>query len=250
MNTSSSISCFLWKRIGLALGLLVASVFMVHAEEPAAPKLPVMFTVMAWDVFDSTEDLVLNYRSKGKPQAVDIVWRDRSPAFACDGPGQLVFSRTAQRGGKKVEVPVATADIPAGMTRALLVFGRNSATEPGAMPYKVTVIDDSYTIFPGQSVRFINYSVMEMAGSLGDQVFTVHPGREHVVSAALSPDVQLLSLRLARRDAAGGWRRLRSTMLPMSEGLRVLMFLIDDPAKPGRPELVLIRDRVEPAETS
>jgi hypothetical protein len=104
-------------------------------------------------------------------------------------------------------------------------------------------------VFPGQSVRFINHSTVEMAGSLGEQVFTVAPGRDQVVPATLSAGGQLLSLRLARRDAAGGWRKLRSTMLPMSAGQRVLVFLTDNPQRPGNPELVLLRDQVEPVKT-
>ncbi len=94
-------------------------------------------------------------------------------------------------------------------------------------------------------MRFINRSTVELAGSLGEQVFTVVPGRDQVVPATLSAGGQLLSLRLARRDSAGGWRKLRSTMLPMTAGQRVLVFLIDNLQRPGNPELVMLRDQVE-----
>lgn len=226
--------------------LVVGFSAVLRAQEPAAPASPVVFTACAWDVFDTEKDLTVNYQQKGKKQALEIAWRDRSVVRPCDGPGLLVFTQTVVRDGKSTEVPVATAEIPAGVTRALLVFGRNTVRERGAMPYRVMVIDDSYTVFPGQSVRFINHSAVEMAGSLGEQVFTVVPGRDQVVPAALSAGGQLLSLRLARRDAAGGWRKLRSTMLPMAAGQRVLVFLTDNPQRPGNPELVLLRDQVEP----
>lgn len=228
--------------------LLVVAGFSaaLRAQGPAAPASPVVFTAFAWDVFDTEKDLVVNYRQKGKKQTMEIAWRDRSVAQACDGPGSLVFTQTIVRDGKSTELPVATAEIPEGMTRALLVFGRNTVREPGAMPYRVMVIDDSYAVFPGQSVRFINHSSVEMAGSLGEQVFTVAPGRDQVVPATLSASGQLLSLRLARRDAAGGWRKLRSTMLAMPAGQRVLVFLTDNPQRPGSPDLVLLRDQVEP----
>ncbi|HEY9250471.1 MAG TPA: hypothetical protein VIO38_15135 [Rariglobus sp.] len=204
-----------------------------------------MFTAFAWDVLNPDGDLVLNFKVKGKPQSVGIAWRDRSLPLVCEGPGPLVFTRTGERDGKPVEIPVASADIPEEMTRALLVFGLNPSREPGAPLYRVKVIDDSYTVFPGQSVRFLNYSSMELGGSLGTQAFVVMPGGDQVVPATLPETNRLLPFRLARRDAAGGWKKLRSTGLPMSEGLRVLVFLLDDPQKPGRTELVLLRDRVE-----
>lgn len=231
--------------------LLVVAGFSaaLRAQEPAAPAPPVVFTAFAWDVFDTEKDLAVNFQRKGKKQTMEIAWRDRSVAQACDGPGSLVFTQTVMRDGKSTEVPVATAEIPEGMTRVLLVFGRNTTRGPGTMPYRVTVIDDSYAVFPGQSVRFINHSTVELAGSLGEQVFTVVPGRDQVVPATLSAGGQLLSLRLARRDAAGGWRKLRSTMLPMAAGQRVLVFLIDNLQRPGNPELVLLRDQVEPVTT-
>lgn len=221
----------------------------LRAQEPAVPAPPVVFTAFAWDVFDTQRDLAVNYRQKGKKQTLEIVWRDRSAAQACDGPGPLVFTQTVVRDGKSTEVPVASADIPAGVTRALLMFGRNPSRAPGALPYVVKVFDDSYSVFPGQSVRFLNYSRTELGGSVGEEVFSVVPGQEQVVPAVPASGAQLLSLRLAGRDAAGGWRKLRSTMLPMSTGQRVLVFLIDSQQHPAGPELVLLRDRVE-ADTS
>lgn len=231
--------------VGLVLLLCVGTT--VRAEEAvAAPKPAPVFTALAWDVFDSSEELILNYTHKKKLRSVQILWRDRSLPMPVDGPGALVFSRTVERDGKKIEVPVATAEIPEGMTRALLVFGSNPSPTGGEPAIRIMVINDSYPVFPGQSVRFLNYSRRELGGSVGEQSFAVAPGGDVVVPAVLPEANRLLPFRLARRDAAGGWKKLRSGGLPMSSGLRVLVFLIDDPRKPDRPEMVLIRDRVEP----
>jgi len=233
--------------------LLVYALFMavavpaLKAQEPvpSVPKPAVTFTALAWDVFDPDDELTLNYTHKKKLKAVQIPWRDRSQALPVDGPGELVFTRTVQREGKSVEVPVATATIPEGMTRALLVFGKNTQTAPGGASIRIMVIDDGYTVFPGQSVRLLNYSRMSLGGSVGTQAFEVAPGRDQVVPASLPEENRLLPFKLARRDEAGAWKKLRSTGLPMTAGLRVLVFLIDDPVRPGRPEMVLLRDRVE-----
>ena len=222
----------------------------LRAQEPAAPPAPIVFSAFAWDVFNAEKDPTLNFRRRGKLQSVELAWRDRSTPQACDGPGPLVFTHTEVRDGKSTEVPAASAEIPAGMTRALLVFGRNAARGPDALPYSVFVIDDSYEVFPGQSVRFINRSRVEVAGSVGDRMFTVAPGREQVVAALLAPGARMSSLRLAGRDSTGSWRKLRSTMLPMSVGQRVLIFLVDDPRRPDSPEMVLLRDQVEPEASS
>lgn len=239
------------RAVRALISLLVAGLFAVtgpvmHATEPAASKPVVMFTAFAWDALTDDGNLVLNVKVKGVILPVQIAWRDRSPPLVFDGPGQLVFTRTTKRDGKTVEAPVASADIPAGMSRVLLVFGRNTVKGPGELPYIVKVFDDSYTVFPGQSVRFLNYSRTELGGSLGSQAFSVAPGGDQVVPATLPETNRLLPFRLARRDEAGGWKRLRSTGLPMEERLRVLVFMIEDHQHPGQTELVLLRDRVEP----
>ena len=219
---------------------------VAQAEEPAAPKKPtVTLTAFAWDVLTPDGDLMLNVKINGKLQPVQIAWRDRSVPLVCDGSGPLVFTQTKEQKGKTVEVPVASADIPAGVTRVLLIFGHNPSHGPGELRYLVKVLDDSYTVFPGQSVRFLNYSHMELGGSLGGNAFSVAPGGDQVVPAALPEKNRLLPFQLARRDAAGGWKRLRSTGLPMTEGLRVLVFILDDQKNPGRPDMVLLRDRAE-----
>lgn len=233
----------------LIVGIVLAAASIAASAQttPSPAPSPVTFTVMAWDMFDPDNDLELNYPSGGKLRTMRAAWRDRSPAMECDGPGPLVFSRTIERDGQKTEQPVATAIIPEGVTRALLVFGRAPGPGPAGGPaVRVMVIDDSYAVFPGQSARFLNYSRVELGGSLGDRDFFVSPGHDVVVPAALPETNRLLPFRLARRDATGAWKKLRSTGLPMSPNLRTLVFFIDDPARPDRPEMVLIRDTVPP----
>lgn len=227
----------------LFAGFFAVFTAVTQAAEPAVPKPTLMFTAFAWDALSDDGGLVLNVRMKGKLQPVSIAWRDRSLPLAYDGAGPLVFTSTEQRDGKAVEVPVARADIPAGVTRALLIFGRNPAHGPGELRYLVKMIDDSYTVFPGQSVRFLNYSGTELGGSLGGQAFSVVPGGDQVVPATLPETNRLLSFKLARRDASGAWKKLRSTGLPMTEGLRVLVFMMDDRQHPDQPELMLLRDQ-------
>ncbi len=226
--------------------LLTLCALVAQAAEPVTPKPLVMFTAFAWDALTPDGNLVLNVKVKNKINPVQIAWRDRSVPFVYEGTGPLVFTQTGERDGKPVEVPVASADIPAGMSRVLLVFGRNPAHGPGELRYIVKVLDDSYTVFPGQSVRFLNYSKTELGGSLGGQPFSVAPGAGQIVPATLPEKNRLLPFQLARRDVAGAWKKLRSTGLPMTEGLRVLVFMVDDRQHPDQPELVLLRDRVEP----
>jgi hypothetical protein len=236
-------------RLVTLLGVLVLPLIAEPGEpQPSAPKPLVMITAFAWDVLTPDGDLVLNIQVKGRLEPVQIAWRDRSLPLVYEAPGPLVFTKTERRDGGSVEVPVARADVPAGMSRALLVFGRNPASGPGELLYRVKVIDDSYTVFPGQSVRFLNYTPIDLGGSLGGKAFSVAPGADQVVGAALPERNRLLSLKLAKREADGSWKRLRSTGIPMTEGLRVLVFLIADPRRSDQPEMVFIRDRVQPEE--
>jgi hypothetical protein len=92
----------------------------------------------------------------------------------------------------------------------------------------------------------LNYARLELGGAIGEQTFKVESGGDKVVSVALPEANRLLSLRLARHDASGGWKKLRSTSLAMTAELRVLVFLFEDSQRPGRTEMVLLRDRVEP----
>lgn len=236
-------------RLATVFGILVLGLALLAGGslDAAGPTVPVKFTALAWDVFDPDNDLTLNYALNGKPVPLTISWRDRSPAMVCDGAGPLVFSRTVQRDGKSVEVPVATAIIPEGVTRVLLVFGLNPKAAAGESRIRVMVVDDSYSVFPGQSARFLNYSHIELGGSLGGQSFVVAPGGDAVIPAMMPEANRLLAFRLARRDTAGAWKKLRSTGLPMSSGLRTLVFLTENPLRPDRPEITLIRDVVEPS---
>ncbi|MFA6960886.1 MAG: hypothetical protein WC205_09065 [Opitutaceae bacterium] len=235
----------LHSRRSLFFIILLSFCTLVIQAEPATPKPVVMFTAFAWDALTPDGNLVLNITVKNKLNPVQIAWRDRSAPFVYEGSGPLVFTRTEQRDGRPVEVPVASADIPAGVSRALLVFGRNPGHGPDQLRYLVKVLDDSYTVFPGQSVRFLNYSQTELGGSLGGQDFSVAPGGDKVVPATLPETNRLLPFKLARRATTGSWKRLRSTGLPMTEGLRVLVFMTDDRQHPDQPELVLLRDRVD-----
>lgn len=234
----------------LVLIVCLAAALSGRGQDASAPSSQsVKFTVMAWDIFDEERNLELNYTSRGKPRTLQAVWRDRSSVLECDGAGPLVFTQTVEIEGTKTEVPVATAEIPQGITRALLVFGRNPRPTPGDQAIRVMVIDESYTVFPGESVRFLNYTKMALGGSLGNQPFEVAPGGDRVVPVALPETNRLLPFKLARRDEQGAWRKLRSTGLPMVAGFRVLVFLIEDRENAGRPGMVILRDQVEPPAT-
>jgi len=235
---------FLLKSRSFAAWLLAASAVMAHAQ-PVAPKPPVVFTAMAWDLTIPEGGLALNFKAEGRERTIELYGRERSLEQACDRVGELVFSQKVERDGKLINVPMATASMPEGIVRALLVFGRNPSREPDSPPYLVKVIDDSYALFPGQTVRFINLSRLRLGGTLGAQPFEVMAGQDKVIPASLPEADRLLPFKLARWDA-GGWRRLRSTGLPMSAGLRVLVFLTDDPSRPDNPKLVLLCDKVEP----
>lgn len=216
------------------------------AQNTAVPTPPVLITTMAWEILDPSEELTLNYTHRNRPQSVSVLWRERSRPAPIDGAGELVFTRTTERNGQAIEIPVATARIPEGMSRVLLVFGRNPNATSGESSIRVLVIDDSLSVFPGQSVRLINYSTLELGGEIGARSFSVSPGRDQVVPADLPETNRLLPFRLAKREAQGGWKKLRSTGLPMTPDLRVLVFLVDDPARPATPRLVLVRDVVTP----
>lgn len=230
--------------IHMLAALLIGAVSVSRGQEPAAPKPPVVFTVMAWDLLAEDGDIVLNYSLKGKPQPVTISWRNESQPLVCAGAGPLTFTRTVTRNGKKTEEPVVTAEIPEGVTRALLVFGRNAPGAADAPLLRVRVLNNGYDVFPGQSVRFLNYSSVELGGTLGEETFSVASGGDRVVAASLPEVNRLLPFKLLRREA-GVWKKLRSTGLPMGPGQRVLIFLVDDRKNPGRLEMVLLRDQVE-----
>lgn len=230
--------------------LVPVAVFLIWLAPVQANEAPVspdkgVFTIMTWDVHQAEKDLVVNYTSKGRKQELLVPWRDRSVEASFDEFGPLVFTVTQARVDGPVEVPVAVADIPEGAKRLLLMLVENPAREAGGTPYLVRVMDDSHTTFPAQSVRFVNWSQVELAGMLGERMFTVGAGQSQTVPAELTGGGQLLSMRLASRNGVGGWRRLRSTMLPISEKSRVLIFLLDAKAGAGRTELVLVKDQVD-----
>lgn len=236
-------------RLGIFGGVFALFVLMAHAEAPSAPAQQALFTALSWDLVIPDGGLSLNVRVKNKERSVVLFGRERSAPQLCDGRSELVFTKTISRDGKSIEAPVAKAVIPNGMTRVLLIFRVNPSRSPSDLPYLVTSIDDSYSVFPGQTVRFMNCSTQALGGMIGIKTFTVEPGADQVVPVSLPEPDHLLPLKLAGRDANGVWRKLRSTGLPMSPGQRALVFMIDDPARPGRANLLLLSDQVEPPAT-
>lgn len=236
----------LFPRLTLPLAA-IALAFTGRAQTPApSPAEEVKFTAVAWDDLSAEGDLTLHYRRAGVLREANIAWRDRSGVMECDGPGPLVFFKTAVIDGAETEVPVATAEIPEGVSRALLVFGRGRNADGEKPALNVVVLDDSYSVFPGQSVRFMNYTGRLLGGSVGEQKFQVAPRSSQVVPAELPERNRLLPFKLASGEG-NGWRRLRSTGLPMTDGLRLLVFLTEDPRNPGKVEMVTLRDQVEQA---
>ncbi|MFH1499225.1 MAG: hypothetical protein ABII82_15530, partial [Verrucomicrobiota bacterium] len=108
-----------------------------RAEETSSASGPVLFTTMAWDVFSAEDDFSLNYRAAGKSRVAEIPWRMRSEVMECQG-GPLVFTRTIRTAEGETEVPVATAAIPDGASRVMLIFSRGDDSS-GKNGLRVTV---------------------------------------------------------------------------------------------------------------
>ncbi|MDF3058522.1 MAG: hypothetical protein K0R17_2737 [Rariglobus sp.] len=119
----------------------------------------------------------------------------------------LVFTRERidPSTGQPVRVPVARVSWPAGVRKALLVFVPRSIRGADGLEFDVLAIDDGFEAFPGNSLRVLNLTPVNLLGRIGERQAEFKPGVSPVTDLAdlVPPGAAAVALALGMRTETG-----------------------------------------------
>ena len=100
------------------------------------------------------------------------------------------------------------ASLVPGTKKMLYFVGLNSAKQEGQLPLKLYGIDDSQTVFPDSSYRFINFAPVPLVVDFNKKRFAVKPGQPKVQKVSLSEAGEFTPfvVRTSKGKVLGGTR--------------------------------------------
>lgn len=185
---------------------------------------------------------LINLAADGAETPCAVPANTLSPELACGLKDNALHFLSA--GDRK---PAATAKIPAGLKRAILVF---VAAEPGAagLPWRVFVIEDSPKNFPEGGAFVANFHRQDIRFVIGENKTMLKPGGSHGFPRPEKRDEFNMAPVVFQFQQKEVWTTASESMLRFAPGLRYLIFAFVDPAS-GRPRISTYQDfrRADPA---
>lgn len=137
--------------------------------------------------------------------------------------------------------PAATATIPADVKAAILVFVA-APKAPGALPWRVFVIEDSAKNFPDGGAFVANFHSQDIRFVIGETKLMLRPAGSHGVARPAQRDAFNMASVAFQFQQGDTWRDASESMMRFLPGMRYLMFAFIDPAS-GRPRVVTFQDQ-------
>ena len=109
---------------------------------------------------------------------------------------------------KKPYLLVGKASFVAGTKKMLYFVGQNGSDKEGQLPLKLYGIDDSQTVFPDSSYRFINFAPVPLVVDFNKKRFALKPGQPKVQKVRLSEGGEFTPfvVRTSKGKVLGGTR--------------------------------------------
>lgn len=132
---------------------------------------------------------------------LNVYTSGRTPERTYLGPNPMLFyGKFPGSNGLTEYRPIAQASIPIESNQVLLIFKETAESDKSdSSTYDVAAIDDSQSIFPRNSYRFINWSGEKIAGKLGNEVFVLPPKTSKTIQAKQTDkntlQIQLIELK-------------------------------------------------------
>ena len=103
---------------------------------------------------------------------------------------------------------VGKASLVANTQKMLYFVGLNGSKQEGQLPLKLYGIDDSQTVFPDSSYRFINFAPVPLVVDFNKKRFAVKPGQPKVQKVSLSEAGEFTPfvVRTSKGKVLGGTR--------------------------------------------
>ena len=178
---------------------------------------------------------LLNISASGAEVTCKIPNGSISPEVVCIATGnQITLLSSADR------QPAAIAKIPANLKRAILIFVAGPKT-PGALPWRVFVIEDSTKNIPDGGAYVVNFHSQDIRCVIGEAKIQLRPAMSTGVRLPEKRDDFNMAPVALQFQLGETWRNASETMLRFLPGMRYLIFAYLDPAS-GRPKVHTIQD--------
>ncbi len=218
------------------LSILLAALSLQAAEPPA--KIPASF--YAFDYVPGHESVFV----RSGEAAYDEIRLSKAniigPISTVFMQGQLLINSKPETGadGKTTYPVLATAKLPAGLKRALVVLFPNAADSPPG--YRTLVVDHDSTTFALGSYRMINLAPYPVRGAVAEVQVEAKPGGIANLTPKGEPgDIVPVRFEYFDNDR---WNGLTETRAAIRKDRRWLMFVYKDPDS-GRMNIRTIPDR-------
>jgi hypothetical protein len=151
--------------------LLGAASVLTGQPEPVSTATPVALEFKAVSMGRGIGDLGVMQNGKKTPFYAPAL--TLSPAVSYLGKPELIFTQTQWMAGAPSEAIVATATVPAGLNKALILFSQ-TATHPNR--YTAVLVPNNDTNTALNQVRIINYTNRAINLILNNSPHSISPG--------------------------------------------------------------------------
>lgn len=222
-------------RLGAIVYLLVLSLTSAPFAQAAPGRNTLHFRTMGWGI--APDDLF--YSMRGKDVSLQIVESGRSAFQAYSKRKEISFYRIVKKeDGTEERVIVAKGDLTGSGPTPLLIMTKSKAA-PDQL--SMTVIADDLTAFPERTCRFVNFTPLDIAVTVGRKAATIPRGGIQLVDTDLGKNGNTSYVTVFGM-ANGKKRMLSYNNWVFRPGQRVMVFISVD--EKGQPRVIRLVDAV------
>lgn len=229
----------LWLVCGLTLA----------AQTPPVPTAPRTFRFIGMEGDFSNLEMAMGPNDSIK---LTIPAKNLSNAYPCPGSGEIGLFRwindTDEHGRpRKTKKQMAGIPIPSG-GEPFLILVKESRDPASPYPLQGLPIDDSYKVYPAQTLRVINLTKQRLAVKVEDKAAQI--AINGVEAFPFPASFRMCSLQIAY-DKAGAWELAYDSSQGIKRKQRAIALICDNPNPPNEmigPLLVnILKDRLPDA---
>ena len=198
-------------RFRYLIGLLIVAAMLGARGETPAPEVQ----HLEFTVFSAQPVKGLMYRAQVTAASIPLEFYPtaRSPRYAYQGPARICFWN-GEAGSIAAEITV-----PPGITSALFLFAPEGSLA-GSTRYRVQVLDDGWRHHTSGGLRIVNYSGLDLSGTVNRKQVMLAAGAEITQRAGGSADIKL---RTRFKDQSF---QAYAETIPVGESGRALLMLL------------------------
>ena len=193
------------------LTLLISGSFTC-AQEPAESSdsgQPKPYTGKAFSAIALSKIPYENLYYRNGTKFIEIIWKNsrRSDPYPLSEAEALELFIEHDDPEQPYRL-VGKASLVANTQKMLYFVGLNGSKQEGQLPLKLYGIDDSQTVFPDSSYRFINFAPVPLVVDFNKKRFALKPGQPKVQKVSLSQAGEFTPfvVRTSKGKVLGGTR--------------------------------------------